>query len=204
MPNLCVAHQVCTDYIDVNDLKIICSKCGLREFIFTEDLVKQLLSLCIWEGMEFSEIVYIAHNAKAFDAQFILKELAENSDSINYFQMKLSALPTTFGLSKSSKKGYFLNFFNTFENQRYVGALPSTEFYGPDTMAPAERAAFLDWCENTSPGYIFDFQKEIVKYCQMDVEIQRRACIQFRKVFLEVGETDPFIKACTIASACFS
>ena len=50
--------------------------------------------------------------------------------------------------------------------------------------------------------YIFNFQKEIVEYCQMDVEILRRACIQFRKIFLEVSETDPFIAACTIASAC--
>ena len=123
-------------------------------------------------------------------------------DSINYFQMKLSALPATFGLPESSKKGYFPHFFNTCENQRYVRALPAIEFYGPDTMAPAERAAFIDWYENTSPGYIFDFQKEIVEYCQMDVEILRRACIQFGKIFLEVGETDPLITACTIASAC--
>ena len=69
-------------------------------------------------------------------------------------------------------------------------------------MATAERAASLDWYENTSPGYIFDFKKEIVEYCHMDVEILRRACIQFRKIFLEVCETDPFIAACTIASAC--
>ena len=170
VPNLFVAHQVCTDCIDVDDLKIICNKCGVREFIFTEDPVKQLLSLCIRESTEFSEIVCIAHNAKAFDAQFILKELVENAeratpsvilsgqnitmlkygrtkliDSINYFQMKLSALPATFGLPESSKKGYFSHFFNTCENQRYVGALPAIEFYGPDTMAPAERVAFLNW-----------------------------------------------------------
>ena len=176
--------------------------------IFTEDPVKQLLSLCIRESTEFSEIVCIAHNAKAFDVQFILKELAENAeratpsvilsgqnitmlkyertkfiDSINYFQMKLSALPATFGLPESSKKGYFPHFFNTCENQRYFGALPAIELYGPDTMAPVERAAFLDWYENTSPGYIFDFQKGIVEYCQMDVEILRRACNNFEKFF---------------------
>ena len=40
IPNLCVAHQVCTDCIDVDDLKIICRRSGLREFIFTEDPVK--------------------------------------------------------------------------------------------------------------------------------------------------------------------
>ena len=168
-------------------------------------------------------------NAKASDAQFILKKLAENSeraapsviisgqnitmlkygrtkfiDSINYFQMKLSALPATFGLPESSKKGYVPYFFNIWENQRYVGALPAIEFYDPDTMAPAERAAFLDWYENTSTGYIVDFQKEIVEYCQMDVEILKRACVQFRKIFLEVGETDLFIAPCTIALACYT
>ena len=52
MPNICVAHQVCTDCIDVDDLKIICSKCGVREFIFTEDLVKQLMNLCIRESAQ--------------------------------------------------------------------------------------------------------------------------------------------------------
>ena len=173
MPNLSVAHQVCTYCIDVDDLKIIYSKCGVHEFIFSEDLVKELLTLCIRKSTEFSEIVCIAHNTKAFDAQFILKELAENSeraapsvilsgqnitmlkygrtkfiDSINYFQMKLSALPATFGLPESSKKGYFPH-FNTCENQRYVGALPAIEFYGPDTMAPAERTV-----TNLSPKVI--------------------------------------------------
>ena len=96
--------------------------------------------------------------------------------------MKLSALPATFGLPESNKKHYFPH-LNTCENQLYVGVLRAIEFHGPDTMAPAERAAFLDWYENTSPGYIFDFQKEIVEYCQMDVEILRRACIQFQKFF---------------------
>ena len=78
--------------------------------------------------------------------------------------MKLSALPATLGEPESSKKGNFPHFFNTGENQRYDGALSAIEFCGPATMEPAERAAFFDWYENTSPGYTFDFQKEIVKY----------------------------------------
>ena len=80
VPNIYVAHQVCTDCTDVDDLKIICSNCGVHEFIFTEDPVKELLNLCIRESTEFSEIVCIVHNAKACDAQFILKELAENAE----------------------------------------------------------------------------------------------------------------------------
>ena len=66
----------------------------------------------------------------------------------------------------------------------------------------ADREVFLAWHSKTRPGYIFDMKKEIVEYCQMDVEILRRACIQFRKIFLDVADTDPFVSACTIASVC--
>ena len=227
VPNLCVAHQVCTDCIDIDDMRIVCTTCGVREFVFNRDPVKQLLALCVREKTDFAEIVCIAHNARAFDSQFILKELSENPqcsspsvilnghnitllkygrtkfiDSINYFQLKLSALPATFGLPESAKKGYFPHFFNTLENEHYIGPLPAVEFYGPGTMSVGERAAFLEWHENTSPNYVFDFQKEIVEYCKMDVEILRRACIRFREIFIEVAQTDPFVAACTIASTC--
>ena len=189
--------------------------------------VQQLLDLCVRGKTDFTEIVRIAHNARAFDSQFILKELAENFehglpgiilsehnitllkygrtkfiDSINYFQLKLSALPATFGLPASTKKGYFPHLFNTIENAHYIGPLPSAEFYGPGTMSVADRGAFLDWYENTRAGYVFDFQKEIVEYCKMDVEILRRACIRFREIFIEVAQTDPFVAACRIASTC--
>ena len=41
-------------------------------------------------------------------------------DSLNFLPMKLSNLPEVFGL-KELKKGWFPHFFNTRENQRYVG-----------------------------------------------------------------------------------
>ena len=177
---------------------------------------------------DFTEIACIAHNARAFDSQFILKELAESSehgspsvilsghniallkydrtkfiDNINYFLLKLSSLPATFGLTASAKKGYFPHLFNTVGNAHYIGPLSSDEFYGPGTMSVADRGAFLDWHENIRPGYVFDFQKEIVEYCKMDVEIWRCTCIRFREIFIEVAQTDPFVFACTIASTCW-
>ena len=166
----------------------------MREFVFTRDPVKDLLGLCIRESTDFTKIICIAHNTKAFDSQFILKELAQNPlykppsvilkgqnvtllkygrtkfiDSINYFQMKLSALTVTFGLPPSSKKGYFQHLFNTVDTQDYIGPLPPVEFYGPDSMSVADREIFLAWHSKTSPGYIFDMKKEFVVYCQMDV-----------------------------------
>ena len=107
-----------------------------------------------------------------------------------------------FGLTVSTKKGYFTHLSNTVENAHYIGPLPSAEFYGPGTMSVTDRGAFLDWYENTRAGYVFDFQKEIVEYCKMDVEILRRTCIRFREIFIEVAQTDPFVAACTIASTC--
>ena len=49
----------------------------MREFVFTRDPVKELLGLCIRGSKDFTDIICIVHNAKA-DAQFILKELAQN------------------------------------------------------------------------------------------------------------------------------
>ena len=79
---------------------------------------------------------FIAHNAKSFDAQFVLKYCVENGikpfciyngtkimymqierfkirfiDSINFVQDKLAKFPETFGLTEM-KKGYFPHFFN--------------------------------------------------------------------------------------------
>jgi len=38
-------------------------------------------------------------------------------------------------------------------------------------------------CKNV----ISDFQREIIQYCRKDVDILRRACMAFRKIFLERG-----------------
>lgn len=43
--------------------------------------------------------------------------------------MSLAKLPNAFGL-KELKKGYFPHFFDTPQNQQYVGPLPAEEFYG--------------------------------------------------------------------------
>ena len=40
VPNLCVAHQVCTGCIDIDDIKINCTNSGLNELVFTRDPVK--------------------------------------------------------------------------------------------------------------------------------------------------------------------
>ncbi|XP_031789027.1 uncharacterized protein LOC116417974 [Nasonia vitripennis] len=231
VPNVCVAQQVCTDCISsTDDISVAewCPSCGVREHIFTEDPVGQLLELVVRDKTDFENIICIAHNARGYDAQFVLRRLVERKincapsiilngqkilcirygrtkfiDSLSYFQMKLAALPATFGLGETTKKGCFPHLFNTSANAEYRGAIPDVHYYSPDTMSTSEREQFLRWhSEMRAANAVFDFRKEIVDYCRMDVSILRRACVAFRKIFLEVGDTDPFVVATTIASAC--
>ena len=51
-------------------------------------------------------------------------------------------------------------------------------------------------------NYVFDFKLEILRYCQSDVNILRQCCLQFRELFRDVTDIDPFASCLTIASAC--
>ncbi|XP_036138907.1 uncharacterized protein LOC118644437 [Monomorium pharaonis] len=129
-------------------------------------------------------------------------ERLEDTHSVNYMPMRLSDLPKAFGLRDTSDKDVFPHLFNTRENQMYVRALPDIRYFYPDQMKPEEREQFLAWhSKMTNKGYIFDFQREIVRYCRNDV-VFRRACMEFRKIFLERGDVCPFEECTTIASTC--
>nr|XP_046478631.1 uncharacterized protein LOC124217268 [Neodiprion pinetum] len=43
---------------------------------------------------------------------------------------------------------------------------------------------------------------ELLSYCRLDVDILRRAYVEFRDIFLECGRVCPFTESTTIASAC--
>lgn len=138
-------------------------------------------------------------------------------DSVNYPPMPLSALPKSLDLPITMKKRYLPHLFNTIENEFYVGPLPPTKYYSPNTMKSnnslydndddddddCERKIFLMWYKETlSSNNIFDMRKEIIEYCTRDVEILTEACIKFQKLFLEECNVYPFSKAVTLPSAC--
>ena len=57
-------------------------------------------------------------------------------------------------------------------------------------MSSDERAEFLVWYKDKiDSGEQFDFQKEIVEYCQSDVHILRNACLRFREIILSITGT---------------
>ena len=173
---------------------------------------------------EHEGYTFIAHNAKSFDAQFILKYCIDKAikpfciyngtkitymavkefniwfiDSINFVNAPLSTFPKTFEL-KELKKGYFPHLFNTPENQNYVGPIPSKHYYDPGHMKPAKCTAFLKWYDEQVD--VFDFKKELVAYCRSDVDILGRS-MTFRDDFLKIGNIDP-LQYITIASVCMS
>ncbi|XP_043285730.1 uncharacterized protein [Venturia canescens] len=225
-PNLCVAQRVCLSCLSDEIIENECEVCGQREFVFPDDPVGNLVKLAI--NSKFEKIICIAHNARGFDSQFILRYLIEDQktqmptlimrgtkiismrvgkicflDSLNYLPMSLSPLPKAFGFDDIVTKGTFPHLFNTPGNQNYIGSLPALHFYSPDKMFTAERKRFMAWYQETSDsGYIFNFAEEFLRYCRDDVSVLRRACLAFRKLFIQCGKVCPFAESCTIASAC--
>ncbi|XP_062575191.1 uncharacterized protein LOC134237107 [Saccostrea cucullata] len=114
-------------------------------------------------------------------------------------QCKISKMPSAFGFDEL-KKGYFPHFFNTEQNQNYVGPYPPAAFYNPDEMSISGRRAFFEWYEQQR-GKVFDFQKEFVEYCVSDVDILRRCCAKFRATLKSLVNVDPFQESITFASA---
>ena len=230
--NLCVAQFCCEDCFTVSDSNVLCSYCGVREHVFEGKMaLKEFLDLVLREKSLFKNIICLAHNAKAFDAQFILKYIVDHSDryfknkdfpsvimngrniiklqigrtkfidSINYMPMKLADLPTAFGL-KEIKKGYFPHLFNSVENENYIGTIPDEKFFSPDTMSVNEHIDFTQWYNTfKANNSIYNLKNELIKYCKQDVDILRRACMNFRSIFLKYNVC-PFTESVTIASAC--
>ncbi|XP_025163928.1 uncharacterized protein LOC112590728 [Harpegnathos saltator] len=114
-----------------------------------------------------------------------------------------TTLSKAFVLKDTAGKGLFPHLFNIVENQHYIGPIPDARYYSSETMRPSERERFLEWHEDMVRKNIeFDFQWEIVSYCRNDVDILRRACLVFRKIFLDCGKVRPFEECTTIASTC--
>ncbi|XP_028517608.1 uncharacterized protein LOC110247906 [Exaiptasia diaphana] len=186
------------------------------------------IKFCNWLfSAENEDAICFAHNLQKFDGYFILSYLNKQGicpsvimnggkilsidvreqnikflDSMAFLPMRLSAFPKTFGFDEL-KKGYFPHHFNTPNNQSYIGPLPDASFYDPDGMSPSVRDQFYQWYNDLkSRNYEFNMEIEITEYCRSDVDILRKSCLEFRRLFMETTDIDPFAKCITIASAC--
>ena len=228
IPNYCIAHRACDICIDkpVDFHCTTCSEFGEgREVIFQGN--NTLHEFCTWLFADcHKSMTAIAHNFKAYDGQFILKNIIQQGtklpklimngnnimklelngvcliDSYNFMSFGLAKFPVTFGLDEL-RKGFFPHLANTDDFQDYIGPFLDSSYYIPNSMSPEARSNFMQWYnEQVTNGKIFDFKKEMEEYCRSDVDILRRGCGQFRKVFIKHGGIDPFLEAITIADAC--
>ena len=186
---------------------------------------------CLWalDPSKHKGYTFIAHNGKGYDYQFILRWVYANTDyqpfiifagskimylsikelsirfidSLSFLTMPLKAFPKTFG-QKELKKGYFPHWFNTKENWSYVGSMPPAESFKYNSFKEKDRNDFMKWyAKKVEEKYVWDQQKEMKEYCISDVDILRKCCIQFRALYLEVADIDPF-QYLTIASVCMA
>ena len=224
--NLVCATKKCIECI--NNLNCTQEDCG-NHYWYTNG------TFCTWLfNKKNKNFIAIAHNMKAYDGYFIMNYIVNNikpnerlpeivlngskilvinfanvtiKDSLNFIPMALSKFPKTFGLAEL-KKGYFPHFFNIKENQNYKGKFPQPDAYGFKFMSVEESKKFLIW-HKEQEHKIFDFQEELLLYCQSDVDILTQACLRFRSLFLEITKqskedsgVDPFTQCLTMPAAC--
>ena len=105
IPNLCVVQQVCSFCVEITDIIVRCDHCGIREYVFQNNPVKQLVEFVLARRQQFKKIICI--------------------------HMPLNSLPKAYGLPEL-EKGIYPHLFNTPQNQTYVGPLSPLSVHSPD------------------------------------------------------------------------
>ena len=229
-PNLLVSSTVCQECYDFETKEQnedrIC-QCEGKQVFWGTDCVKHfvaylidtILPKCDPETIHNSrsaEPYYafvIAHNMRAYDGQFLLRELLDRQinrlslvasghkiqkiqigtylrlmDSLLFFQQPLAALPKAFGFE--GEKGIFPHAFNRRENEEYDGALPDISWWKSESMKPQDAQKLLLWYTSEQQRFInecisYNFKDEILKYCIDDTLILQKAFMTFWKIVKE-------------------
>lgn len=80
--------------------------------------------------------------------------------------------------------------------------MPAGKYFVPGSMLPDECKKFVKWYDKHKNDEI-DLQKELREYCELDVSILARWCRELWRMFIEIGNIDPF-QYVTIASVCLA
>lgn len=232
VPNLMVTQAVCKDCSDVGTNDFFCQVCKTRQHVFhnlddpTLSVVSQFFDYLASFDTK-TELLLIAHNAKSFDAIFVLQEIIARQlkpeltlqgakiiclrvgkwkfiDSLSFLPMPLASMPKSFGLCEL-KKGYWPFLANTPDNYSYEGPLLAKEYYCVSGMKEHAAKEFHTWYDTqVNKNYVFHFRRELREYCISDVTILRQSCQAFRKLFSETAGFDPMHHCITLSSACMA
>jgi hypothetical protein len=197
---------------------------------FGEDCIKRFVDFLFEDLAKRAErnnvfIYTFAHNARGYDAHFILREMwkkfynevkitmngikilkievanVKMVDSLSFFLQPLSSLPKAFGLDVNIEKGTFPHLFNTRDHWEYNGEIPDIEFYSPDYMKKDVYEKFEKWYkEQKEKNVKFNFKEELIRYCKNDVEILSLCLMKFRDEFKKITQLDPITRCFTLAS----
>ena len=177
-----------------------------------------------------SHSTVIAHNQAGYDGRFILqwclnkgmhptKFIRQGSrimymefakfhirfvDSLHFFLEPLKHLSSTYNID--TLKGFLPHFFNTPNNQDYVGKLPNESLYRVRNInTDTYNNEFKPWYKKLVKENRNDwsFKDEMVKYCRADVELLSKAVLSLRKMFKNKLDIDPF-RYVTLPSLCMA
>lgn len=141
-------------------------------------------------------------------------------DSLNFITTGLSEMPKMFGLDTTQfKKGYFPYLMNTDEYKNYVGQMPPASLFEPHKFKPssgnlkkygcihkatqATQNDFHEWhASQVKAGVVYDFQKELLEYCESDVDILAKSLQVFRDDMKEQNQGCDPLQSITIAGYC--
>jgi G:T-mismatch repair DNA endonuclease (very short patch repair protein) len=228
-PNLLIAHSQCEKCKDIENVDVMCNFCGIRKHVFSTDPIDEFFKFLTLPRNHFREIYVISHNFRGYDSMPILRYMVETMkvkprlimrgtqiisadykrlrfrDSLNFIPMALRKLPATLGLDQSLEKGCYPFLFNTKENWNYVGPMPEMSMFDPDGMSEIEKKKFEEWYEEkVRAGFLFNNKDELIKYCNLDVEILRKSCNKFRNIMIDIGNVDPLTECVTLAQCAFT
>lgn len=208
-PNLVVCRINCDHCFDLSsNLVNDCSICKRQVVFWGDACIDEFVSFVLntfASQVKTSRVVVFSHNSQGYDGQFILRSLWQLNfldikvicvghkllkitvgnvvfiDSLSFFLLPLSALPAAFDLP-TVLKGNFPHKFNCKSNSNYKGPWPDLFYYAPEYLKPSELNKLTEW-HSKQKYKVFDFKKELLKYCVDDVKILQQAIMNFRYLF---------------------
>ncbi len=177
---------------------------------------------------DYSNSIFISHGGKIFDHMFLLEYAHKKSllfdvilngcqilqmkyfplnivfrDNLLFVGTALSELPKMFDLTKEFgqiDKTFFPYLVPFQPNTDAHIPLPEKSKFCYNTMKADRREAFDKWYEDFKVSEKpFYYAKNLIEYCERDVEILRLSCNKFRKIMLKLSSIDPYFECLTLS-----
>jgi len=162
---------------------------GFDGVMITNSLYKQNLKVTDQMGTG-TKVLHFKHENLVF------------KDSLSFLNMPLTSFPKTFGLTEL-KKGFFPLSFSKLKNLQYEGKIPDLKYFEPEQMSEDKKEECEEWhAEQVSKGESWNFQKEMLEYCESDVKLLKEGCLKFAEDTQRDAGFNPLTGCITIASTC--